>query len=122
MATAETSLGAPVLVVGHSAGGLDARLLTSPVPFRGRRLNGAGRIGAIVTLGTPHHVRDGGRLGARVGAEAVTFANAVVPEGHYLSSRRAAEAEKLSLVQQGPQCVEGCSLHRPAQDVGPFGR
>jgi hypothetical protein len=77
--SADTSLRAPVLVVGHSAGGLNARLLTSPVPFRGRRLNGAGRIGAIVTLGTPHHVRDEGRLGARVGAEAVTFANAVVP-------------------------------------------
>jgi hypothetical protein len=49
-----SSAGAPILVVGHSAGGLVARLLTSPEPFEGRRLGGAGRIGAIVTLGTPH--------------------------------------------------------------------
>ena len=52
--SAELSLGAPVLVVGHSAGGMTARLLTSPVPFAGRPLHGSSRIGAIVTLGTPH--------------------------------------------------------------------
>jgi hypothetical protein len=75
----ELSGGAPVLVVGHSAGGMSARLLTSPVPFAGRRLNGASRIGAIVTLGTPHVVAlaDGSRN--RVGAEAAAFANGVIP-------------------------------------------
>jgi hypothetical protein len=75
----ELSGGAPVLVVGHSAGGMSARLLTSPVPFAGRRLNGASRIGAIVTLGTPHVVAlaDGSRN--RVGAEAAAFANEVIP-------------------------------------------
>lgn len=71
--------GTPVLIVGHSAGGMSARLLTSPEPFAGRRLNASGRIGAIVTLGTPHHVRDDGEMGKRVGAEAATFANRVVP-------------------------------------------
>lgn len=71
--------GAPVLVIGHSAGGMSARLLTSPVPFAGRRLNGSSRIGAIVTLGTPHVVaqRHGSRN--RVGAEAAAFANREVP-------------------------------------------
>lgn len=54
--SAERSKGAPVLVIGHSAGGLNARLLTSPVAFEGRRLAGAERIGAIVTLGSPHHI------------------------------------------------------------------
>ena len=73
------SLGAPVLVIGHSAGGLSARLLTSPVPFAARRLGASGRIGAIVTLGTPHHVHAGGRLGSRVRAEAADFAERVVP-------------------------------------------
>lgn len=71
--------GAPVLVIGHSAGGMSARILTSPEPFEGRRLNARGRIGAIVTLGTPHVV--GARIGARnrVGAETAAFANRVIP-------------------------------------------
>ena len=75
----ELSGGAPVLVIGHSAGGMSARLLTSPVPFAERRLNGSSRIGAIVTLGTPHVVSlaDGARN--RVGAEAAAFANGVIP-------------------------------------------
>lgn len=73
------SLGAPVLVVGHSAGGMSARLLTAPVPFQGRRLNAAGRIGAIVTLGTPHMVAIEGHLGRQVGGHAAAFANREVP-------------------------------------------
>jgi hypothetical protein len=53
-AESPTSRGAPVLYVGHSAGGLIGRLLTSPIPFEGRTLHAAGRIGALVTLGTPN--------------------------------------------------------------------
>jgi hypothetical protein len=78
-ASEAASLGAPLLVVGHSAGGLTARVLTSPVPFAGRRQNGAGRIGAIVTLGTPHLVARGGDLGRRLDGQAAGFANRVVP-------------------------------------------
>ena len=77
--SAELSLGAPVLVVGHSAGGMTARLLTSPVPFAGRPLNGSSRIGAIVTLGTPHVVTDTGAFRNRVGAATAAFANTEVP-------------------------------------------
>ncbi len=77
--SAAVSLGAPLLVIGHSAGGMSARLLTSPVPFAGRRLNASGRMGAIVTLGTPHVVTIGGEMGNRVGAEAAAFANREVP-------------------------------------------
>jgi hypothetical protein len=77
------SFGAPLLVVGHSAGGMSARLLTSPVPFEGRPLNGHGRIGAIVTLGTPHLVSGTGELGSRVGARAATFANREIPGGYW---------------------------------------
>lgn len=75
----ELSGGAPVLVIGHSAGGMSARLLSAPAPFAGRRLNGSSRIGAIVTLGTPHVVslHDGARN--RVGAETAAFANRVIP-------------------------------------------
>ena len=57
VATASTrSKGAPLLVIGHSAGGVAARILTSPVPFAGRRFSGSSRIGAIVTLGSPHRM------------------------------------------------------------------
>lgn len=73
------SLGAPLLVVGHSAGGMSARLLTSPVPFAGRRLHASGRVGAIVTLGTPHVVSPHGDLGRQVGAHAAAFADREVP-------------------------------------------
>ena len=76
---ARTSLGAPVLVVGHSAGGMVARLLTSPLPFADRPLNGSSRIGAIVTLGTPHLVTDDGAFRNRVGAATAAFANETVP-------------------------------------------
>jgi len=73
-ASAESPLsrGAPVLVVGHSAGGVVARVLTSPDPFEGRRLDGTSRIGAIVTLGSPHLV-DGSGMSARRSGELSRF-------------------------------------------------
>ncbi len=71
--------GAPVLVIGHSAGGMTARLLTSQAPFQGRQLNASGRIGAIVTLGTPHGVPAGTGIRNRSGYEAAVFANREVP-------------------------------------------
>ena len=71
--------GAPLLVVGHSAGGLTARLLTSPELFAGRRLAAAPRMGAIVTLGTPHRVAPAGLAGRRLADAATDFADRVVP-------------------------------------------
>lgn len=71
--------GSPILVIGHSAGGISARLLSSPEPFAGRRLNAASRIGAIVTLGTPHVVTLDAETETRAGALAADFANRVVP-------------------------------------------
>jgi hypothetical protein len=84
--SSEVSLGAPVLVIGHSAGGMSARLLTSPVRFAGRWLNASGRMGAIVTLGTPNVVSAEGGMRNRVGAEAAEFANREVP-GPYFAPR-----------------------------------
>lgn len=82
-AESPASLGAPVLFVGHSAGGLVGRLLTSPVPFEGRTLNAAGRIGALVTLGTPNAAgpagRDSARWRRRVGEAGARFAERHVP-------------------------------------------
>ena len=62
----EVSAGAPVLVVGHSAGGLIARILTAAEPLPGRRFGAASRIGAIVTLGTPHLLSKGEGIGKRL--------------------------------------------------------
>ena len=73
------SRGAPILYVGHSAGGIIGRLLTSPEPFEGRRLNASGRIGALVTLGAPHLVGDDARWGSRVADAGARFANRRVP-------------------------------------------
>ena len=77
------SRGAPVLYIGHSAGGLIGRLLTSPVPFEGRTLTAAGRIGTLVTLGTPNAAppagRERARWGRRVGEAGARFAELHVP-------------------------------------------
>jgi len=89
LAAAETaarspaSRGAPLLVVGHSAGGIIARLLTAPEPFAGRPCRGAGRIGAIVTLGTPHQVRHDGGFGGQIAAHAVAFLDRVAPGAYF---------------------------------------
>jgi hypothetical protein len=77
-AISDASRGAPVLVIGHSAGGVIARLLTSPDPFDGRKMNGAGLIGAIVTLGTPHMFSATGRAAQKPG-ETSRWANEHVP-------------------------------------------
>jgi hypothetical protein len=79
----DRSRGAPALVVGHSAGGMIARLLTSPEPFAGRRLGAAARIGAIVSLGTPHHCAPTSVLGGQVGRLAAGFADRVVPGAYF---------------------------------------
>lgn len=73
------SMGAPILYVGHSAGGLIGRLLTSPVPFEGRRFNARGRIGTLVTLGTPHLAREEARWGRHIADICVSFVNRHVP-------------------------------------------
>jgi hypothetical protein len=85
-ASSPAAAGAPILVVGHSAGGMTARLLTSPEPFAGRRLGGAGRIGAIVTLGTPHRVSPRGDIGGRLSVIAAAFADRVVPGAAFAPS------------------------------------
>jgi hypothetical protein len=78
-AGSSASRGAPLLVVGHSAGGITARILTSPEPFDGRRLDASKRIGAIVTLGTPHRVAQTNVVGQGLARLATAFADTTVP-------------------------------------------
>jgi len=73
------SEGAPLLGVGHSAGGITCRLLTAPEPMPGRRFGAARWIGAIATLGTPHRLSAGEGIGRRINDVASTIAEAVVP-------------------------------------------
>lgn len=42
-------------LVGHSAGGVLARLYLSPRPFLGRSYNGLALVNQLITLGSPHH-------------------------------------------------------------------
>jgi hypothetical protein len=100
-ATSPLALGAPVLLVGHSAGGMLGRLLTSPEAFEGRRLGAAGRIGALVTLGTPHHVAADGDIGGRMGRLAADFADRVVPG--------AAFAPRVGYVTVGSRAIAGAA-------------
>jgi hypothetical protein len=75
----EVSGGAPVLLVGHSAGGITGRLLTAEEPLPGRRFGAAYWIGAIVTLGTPHRLSAGQGIGRRINEVAASLADHTVP-------------------------------------------
>ena len=46
--------GRPIMVVGHSGGGLLARLAMSDAPYRGQVGGAAPLVGCLVTLGSPH--------------------------------------------------------------------
>ena len=46
--------GRPIIVIGHSGGGVATRLAMSDVAYRGHRAGVADAVGCLVTLGTPH--------------------------------------------------------------------
>jgi hypothetical protein len=73
--------GRPLLVVGHSAGGILARLAMSPQPFDGRLAAVGPAVGALVTLGTPHHLAGSSRRVLRVGWRAQQFLEAGAGDG-----------------------------------------
>lgn len=75
----EVADGVPLLIVGHSSGGVAARVLTATEPYEGRRFAGARRVGAIVSLGSPH-INAMESVGNRwKGSGTATFANQHVP-------------------------------------------
>lgn len=84
--SAQVSGGAPILIVGHSAGGLVARVLTAPEPLPGKRFGAVPLIGAIVTLGSPHYLAHGQGIGRRLNSTVAAVADAAVP-GAYFAPR-----------------------------------
>ena len=52
-----------VALVGHSAGGLACRVyIGGEPPYGGRRYSGHRRVECLITLGTPHNVKENARL------------------------------------------------------------
>ncbi len=119
-AESEASLGAPILLVGHSAGGIVGRLLTSPVPFAGRRTNAAERIGALVTLGTPHVVGEAARWGRHVADAGVRFANREVPGAFFApTTGYLAVGSRRIVGQRDAEGGRGRLAYQVYQDVAP---
>lgn len=71
--------GRPLLVIGHSAGGLVARLAMSPGPYQGRRAGVAEAYGALVTLGAPHGLGTPAARPFRAAFEACRYLDATIP-------------------------------------------
>lgn len=78
--------GRPIIVVGHSGGGIAARLAMAPVPFHGRSANMAEAVGCLVTLGTPHKMADLDNRYHHAGHDAVEFLEREIP-GAYFAPR-----------------------------------
>ena len=55
----EQSEATRVTLVGHSAGGVIARLYLAPEPFRGDTFDGRRLVERLITLGSPHNTRSG---------------------------------------------------------------
>lgn len=55
-----------VVLVGHSSGGVMARLFLAPNPFRGRAYDGKRRVRGLITLGSPHQAKRASPMRRRV--------------------------------------------------------
>lgn len=97
--------GRPLLVIGHSSGGVLARLATSPQPYRGRQAGVAETYGALVTLGTPHLLREAARRPFRAAHEACRYLDQTIPGAWF--------APRTAYVAVGSRCVEGALREEP---------
>jgi hypothetical protein len=68
-----------LLVVGHSAGGIVARLAMAPEPLDGRYAGVAGAVACLVTLGTPHRLQPSIPFWRHPGVVATEFLQRVSP-------------------------------------------
>ena len=76
----------PIIVIGHSAGGIVARLAMSERPFDGRVPGVSEAVGCLVTLGTPHGLSTLTNSYRHAGHEAVAFLERESP-GAYFAPR-----------------------------------
>ena len=78
----------PIIVIGHSGGGIAARLAMSNVPFNGRLAGVAEAVGCLVTLGTPHRLAQLPNRYQHAGHQATAFLDRESP-GAYFAPRTA---------------------------------
>lgn len=78
----------PIIVVGHSAGGIAARLAMADQPFNGRMADVHEAVGCLVTLGTPHGLIKLHDRYRHAGHAATAFLDLVNP-GAYFAPRTA---------------------------------
>lgn len=79
--------GRPILVVGHSGGGLLARLAMCEAPYRGRVGGAAPLVGCLVTLGSPHALHDA-PVPAHEGVRLAAFLERHEPGAHHAPGTR----------------------------------
>lgn len=73
----------PVIVIGHSAGGVASRLAMSKLPFHGRVAGVADAVGCLVTLGTPHDMAQLTNRYHHAGHDAIEFLDRETPGAYY---------------------------------------
>jgi hypothetical protein len=73
----------PIIVVGHSAGGIAARLALADKPFNGRIADVAEAVGCLVTLGTPHGLHRLTNRYHHAGHAALKFLDEATPGAHF---------------------------------------
>jgi PGAP1-like protein len=78
----------PIIVIGHSAGGIAARLAMSGTPYRGQLAGVSEAVGCLVTLGTPHGLAALPHRHQHAGHEAAEFLEHETP-GAFFAPRTA---------------------------------
>jgi hypothetical protein len=73
----------PIIVIGHSGGGIAARLAMSHQAYFGRVAGVAEAVGCLVTLGTPHGLAQLHNRYHHAGHEAASFLEQVTPGAYY---------------------------------------
>lgn len=79
--------GRAILVVGHSGGGLLARLAMCDAPYRGRIGGAAPLVGCLVTLGAPHALHHAS-VSAHEGVRLAAFLALHAPGAHHAPGTR----------------------------------
>ena len=73
----------PIIVIGHSAGGIATRLAMADAPYHGRRAGVGAAVGCLVTLGTPHQLSHIPNRYRHAGHDATEFLDRESPGAFY---------------------------------------